>query len=108
MDNVKLGKRIREERLRLGLTQEDLAEYSNISLTYMGRVERGERNMTVKTLVNIANALGVTIDYLLDSAVNIKDDNLIKQWLQLTHNRSDKEKKMAIDVIKVMFGHLDS
>ncbi|SKC87821.1 helix-turn-helix domain-containing protein [Maledivibacter halophilus] len=108
MDNVKLGKRIREERLRLGLTQEDLAEYSNISLTYMGRVERGERNMTVKTLVNIANALGVTIDYLLDSVVNIKDDNLIKQWLQLTHNRSDKEKKMAIDVIKVMFGHLDS
>lgn len=108
MDNRILGKRIREERSKIGLTQEKLAEFSEVSTAYMGRIERGERNITVKTLVRIANALGTTIDYLLKDSVEVEDDSLVKQWLQLTVDRTDKEKQMAIDVIKVMFGHLDS
>ncbi|MCT4563804.1 MAG: helix-turn-helix domain-containing protein [Maledivibacter sp.] len=108
MYNSILGKRIREERLKIGLTQEKLAEFAEVSPAYMGRIERGERNITVKTLIRIANALGTSIDYLLKDAFEIEDDTLVKQWLQLTANRTDKEKQMAIDVIKVMFGHLDS
>lgn len=108
MDNSILGKRIREERSKIGLTQEKLAEFADISPAYMGRIERGERNITVKTLVRIANALGTTIDYLLKDTIEVEDDSQVKQWLQLTADRTDKEKQMAIDVIKVMFGHLDS
>jgi transcriptional regulator with XRE-family HTH domain len=108
MYNSILGKRIREERLKIGLTQEKLAEFAEVSPAYMGRIERGERNITVKTLIRIANALGTSLDYLLKDAFEMEDDTLVKQWLQLTANRTDKEKQMAIDVIKVMFGHLDS
>lgn len=108
MDKVKLGKRIRDERSKTGLTQEKLAELAEVSAAYMGRIERGERNITVKTLVKIANALGTTVDYLLIDAVKIDEDALIKQWFQLTADRSDKEKQMAIDVVKVMFNHLDN
>ncbi|MCG8501243.1 MAG: helix-turn-helix domain-containing protein [Firmicutes bacterium] len=108
MEPIALGKRIREERLKVGLTQERLAEYAEISVAYMGRVERGEKNITVKTLIKIVDALGVTIDYLMKDTIQSRDDIVINQWLQLMGNRTDKEKKMAIDVIKVMFGHLDS
>lgn len=108
MDNSILGKRIREERSKIGLTQEKLAEFAEVSPAYMGRIERGERNITVKTLVRITNALGTTIDYLLKDTIEVEDNSQVKQWLQLTADRTDKEKQMAIDVIKVMFGHLDS
>ena len=46
-----LGTRIRDERLKLNLTQEELAEKANISPSYMGRIERGERNPTLENLV---------------------------------------------------------
>ena len=50
MDYKLLGKRIREERLRLGKTQESLAEEVNISTAYLGQIERGERSVTLDKL----------------------------------------------------------
>ena len=66
MDYKKLGNRIREERRRLNLTQAQLAEDIDISDTYMGAIERGERSLTLDTLERLVNRFGVTIDYLLD------------------------------------------
>lgn len=59
MDYKRLGERIREERLRLNLTQAQLAEAVDISDTYMGAIERGERSLTLDTLVRLVNRLGV-------------------------------------------------
>uniref|UniRef100_UPI003015829F helix-turn-helix domain-containing protein n=1 Tax=Bacteroides acidifaciens TaxID=85831 RepID=UPI003015829F len=64
MDYKLLGKRIREERLRLGKTQESLAEEVNISTAYLGQIERGERSVTLDKLIPLANKLGVSVDYL--------------------------------------------
>lgn len=107
MDYIALGKRIKEERLILGLTQEKLAEDIDISNSYMGQIERGERSLTLGTLVKLVNRLGTTIDYLLSDSVQIEDKQLIKQMLRLMEGRTSKEKKMALDLIKVMFNHLD-
>ena len=65
MDYKKLGRKIREARLKLNLTQAQLAEAIDISDTYMGAIERGERSLTLDTLVRLVNRLGVTVDYLL-------------------------------------------
>ncbi len=54
MDYKLLGKRIREERLRLGKTQESLAEEVNISTAYLGQIERGERSVTLDKLIPLA------------------------------------------------------
>ena len=77
MDYKKLGKRIREERLKLNLTQAQLAEAIDISDTYMGAIERGERSLTLDTLVRLVNRLGVTVDYLLSDSVSDSDSNTI-------------------------------
>jgi len=53
MDYISLGKRIREERLKLNLTQEKLAEEVGLSTAYIGQIERGERSLTLEKLVLI-------------------------------------------------------
>ncbi|MCU4716030.1 helix-turn-helix domain-containing protein [Bacillus cereus] len=108
MDYKKLGSRIREERLKLNLTQEILAEDINISVSYMGQIERGERNLSLDTLVKLSYRLSVTVDYLLLDSVQVDNENSIKQFASLIDGRSPKETHMALDMIKVLFSHLDN
>ncbi|HEX9048643.1 MAG TPA: helix-turn-helix transcriptional regulator [Verrucomicrobiae bacterium] len=54
---VELGNRIRAARKSAGLTQEDLAHESDIDRSYIGGVERGERNLTFTILCKIVRAL---------------------------------------------------
>jgi transcriptional regulator with XRE-family HTH domain len=56
---------VRERRLRLGLSQEEFAEKCNYHRTYIGSIERGERNITIETLEALAKALEVQPDELL-------------------------------------------
>lgn len=107
MDYKRLGMRIREERQKLNLTQEKLAEKAEISEAYVGQIERGERAMSLDTLVNLANKLGVTVDYLLSDSIELSDDNFVDQIRQIMMNRTTKEKQMGLDVLKVMFSHVD-
>jgi transcriptional regulator with XRE-family HTH domain len=53
------GERLRALRERIGLSQEALAAKAGIHRTYMGGVERGERNLCLKNIVRLAMALGV-------------------------------------------------
>lgn len=56
------------------LSQEDLADMCNLHRTYMGSVERGERNITLSTLEVIADALGVSVPKLLTEG-SIENDS---------------------------------
>ena len=58
------GDRVRELRLSKGLSQEELAFRVKIHRTYIGGIERGERNPSLKNIAAIANALGVTLSEL--------------------------------------------
>lgn len=61
---VVLGLRVREERLKKGLSQEILAERADVHRTYIGMVERGEKNVTLQNMTKIAAALGLTVSDL--------------------------------------------
>lgn len=60
-----LGQSIRNKRLQNGLSQEELAERTNLHRTYIGGIERGERNLSYLNLKKISNALGLSISDLL-------------------------------------------
>ncbi|MPN48883.1 hypothetical protein SDC9_196495 [bioreactor metagenome] len=107
MDCTALGRRIREERLNIGLTQEKLAEEVGLSPAYIGQVERGERNLTLEKLIDVVNRLGVTLDYILSDSVKGEDDSLYKSWRQLMDGKSDREKQLAVNMAKLMFRYLD-
>lgn len=108
MDYKRLGDKIREERLRLNLTQAALAEAIDISDTYMGAIERGERSLTLGTLVRLVNRLGVSIDYMLADSVTDSDSNIVNQFRQITDGQPLKRKQMAINVLRTIFSHLDN
>jgi transcriptional regulator with XRE-family HTH domain len=61
-----LGKRLRVRRLSLGLSQEALAEKCGLHRTYLGGLERGERNPTLDIIERVAHALGIRPGKLLD------------------------------------------
>ncbi|HEY7151640.1 MAG TPA: helix-turn-helix transcriptional regulator [Solirubrobacterales bacterium] len=56
---VEFGRRLRELRDAAGLTQEDLADAAGLHWTYVGQIERGERNLTYKNILRLARGLDV-------------------------------------------------
>ena len=59
-----LGNRIRELRKAKGFSQEEFAYECDLHRTYMGDIERGERNVSLDNIAILANALGITISEL--------------------------------------------
>lgn len=63
--SIKFGERVREIRVSKNLSQEQLAGLANVHRTYIGMVERAEKNITLVNIEKIANALNVKITDLL-------------------------------------------
>lgn len=63
---VKFGKRVKEIRTLRGLSQEQLANVANVHRTYIGMIERAEKNITLMNIEKIANALNIPITELLN------------------------------------------
>lgn len=64
----RFGDAIRERRIALGLSQEQLAEGVGCHRNYMGRIERGEQNITLDMIVRVLVALKATLRDLADEA----------------------------------------
>ena len=71
--SVLIGKKIREIRKQSNINQENLALLADIDRSYMGRIERGEVNITVDKLYQLSSALNVSIHDLLPDDSEIKN-----------------------------------
>lgn len=65
---VALGAAIRQTRLDQDMSQENLALLAEVDRSYLGRVERGDNNVAILTLIRIAKALDVTVVELMGKA----------------------------------------
>ncbi len=63
---IKFGKMVRQKRLQWNYSQEELAHRCDLDRTYIGGVERGERNISLINICKIAKALNTTPKTLLD------------------------------------------
>ncbi len=63
MENLltRFGKAVRKMRHKLGVSQEEFADFCGLDRSYIGGVERGERNVSLINIERIAKALGVTL-----------------------------------------------
>lgn len=100
MNRIALGKRLREERMRCGMTQEQTAEYVNVSTTYVGLIERGERSVTLEKLILFAKCFHVTVDYLLQDAIPLTSSLQDKQLMSLWSSANDQERNLILSVIQ--------
>lgn len=69
---VKLGKVLREARLELKLSQEELAEKADLHRTYIGAIERGKRNITLKNFFIVTKALQMKASNVVALAEDFK------------------------------------
>ena len=63
---IQFGKKVREERLKKGISQERLGELAKVHRTYIGMIERAEKNITLTNMEKIARALGKKVSDLVN------------------------------------------
>lgn len=64
--NILFGKRVKECRTNLGISQEELGYMTGLHRTYIGHIERAEKNITLKNIEKIAKSLNIDIKDLFD------------------------------------------
>ncbi len=88
MDKHTMGTRIREARKRLHLTQDNLAEKLDVSLTYISEIERGLKMPSMQLFIKLVEILDVSADYLLRDTVSTRnlygDKQIGRKWERLT------------------------
>ena len=107
-----IGKRIRRLRKQRNLTQEELGERAGLHYSYIGQVERGDKIPSLKTLSKIAQALNVSLDYILEDAETYKvkpdSESAINELLAMVKTRPTHEIKLLTSVCRTIIEELDS
>lgn len=99
MNYYEIGQRIRSYRREKGLSQEQLAEKVNISVTHMSHIETGNTKLSLPVLVDIAGALQVGADDLLTDGVQAADAEYI---LKLTAGCTPEQMELICELIKAV------
>ncbi|MGN0526718.1 MAG: helix-turn-helix domain-containing protein [Acutalibacteraceae bacterium] len=100
-----IGQRIRNYRTSQKLSQEKLAEMSGCHPTYIGQIERGEKNATIESIEKISSALGVSLSQLFEKLDGSEAaDSIALKCYEFVAEKSNKEQehlyKMLLEVDK--------
>ncbi len=98
-----VGKRIMSRRKTMGLTQETLAEISDVTTQFVSYAESGKRAMRPENLVKLSTALGVSVDYLLTGDIIDKDMLLLSRKLELLDSSQVRIIESIIDECLSLF-----
>ena len=99
-----IGQRIRNYRTQKGLSQEKLAELAGCHPTYIGQLERGEKNATLESVEKIASAMDVSLSQLFDKLGKSGDDSIASKCYDLVASKTEAEQaqlcKMLLEMDK--------
>lgn len=73
---IQIGNQIRMLRIAKGYSQESIADAAGMGRTYMGRIERGEQNISIQNLIQIAFALNVEVSEFIPLLSDLKNPNV--------------------------------
>lgn len=100
MDYYKIGQKIRKIRKAHGLSQEELAEKIGISTTHMSHIETGNTKLSLSVFVDIANALEVRTDELLDNPTSETTSTSLDEIATVLDRCNAQEAKVIADIVK--------
>ena len=100
-----IGKNIRAYRMRKKMRQEDLAELTGLSVTYIGMVERGEKLPALETFISILNALEVSSDVILADVLKVGYEVKSSIITEELSKLSAEERERVYDVIATLIKH---
>lgn len=102
LDYKAIGKRIKIARIKADLTQERLAESVEISPTHLSNIETGTTRVSLTAIVNLANALSVTVDDLLCDSVIQAKPQFEKDIAALLEDCDEYEIRMVRDMAQAL------
>ena len=106
LDYKDIGLRIRQRRKSLHYTQQQLAELSDQEPSNVSHIERGSTKLSLPTLVNIANALGVSADELLCGSIQSSKPAFDSEASQILEDCTHEERKVIIGTMRALKEHL--
>lgn len=98
MDKLNMGNRIKEIRKRNGLTQEQLAERLDLSVEFVGQIERGLKLPSMQVFIRLVEVLNVSADYLLRDSVStgqLFGDNAIGRKIE----KLEPKQRIALEAL---------
>lgn len=90
------------------MSQERLAELADLSVTYIGQIERAERHFRIEAMMKIAAALEVTADSLLCGNQNLYNDEFCEDLNELVKDCGSYEKQIIFDTVSALKNSLQS
>ena len=100
IDYIEMGKRLREVRQVRKLTQEEAAERCDITSSYYGNIERGNKKMSIETLGKISKGLGMSTDWLLFGEITEGQEEFMMLLAELQRGADEKQFKKYLSIIK--------
>ncbi len=102
MNYKSIGKNIRKRRDELGIKQEKLAEMVDLSVSYMGAIERGEKLPKLKAFISIANALEISADTLLSGVLEVGNQIVASELSKELSGLSKSDQIRILNVLRTM------
>lgn len=97
-----IGQRIRNYRTQKGLSQEKLAELAGCHPTYIGQLERGEKNATLESVEKIASAMDISLSELFDKLGKSGGYNIAAKCYDLVASKNEAEQKQLYKMLQEM------
>lgn len=101
MNYKEIGQRIYNERQKYNLTREQFAELIDLSTTFVGQIERGEKKMGLESLIRISEILHVSLDYLVNGQSKQTSNESIDELYDLIQRCSEKEITYFTKMVKL-------
>lgn len=106
LDLTAVGNRIMTRRKKMGMTQESLAEKSDVTTQFVSYAESGKRAMRPENLLKISNALGVSVDYLLTGDIIDKDQLLLSNKIRQLSSKQVRILESIIDECLLLYNEI--
>ena len=107
MDKLTMGDRIKTARKNRGLTQEALAEKVDVTLYYMGEIERGTKTPSLDLFIRLVEVLDVSADYLLRDTVSIGNVYGDKRMARKLENLTPRQRAAVEALIDTYIEYLN-
>lgn len=94
-----IGQRVRNYRTSKGLSQEKLAELSGCHPTYIGQVERGEKNATLESIEKISSAMGISLSQLFEKLGESETESIPLKCYELIASKSKPDQEQIYKIL---------
>ncbi|MCI9033507.1 MAG: helix-turn-helix transcriptional regulator [Lachnospiraceae bacterium] len=102
IDYAKLGLRIKELRIKKGLTQDNLAELVGCNTSHISNIENNHTKVSLNVLLSIANTLNTSIDYLLANQYDNSQLALDNEILRAIKDCDNQKKEKILKIIEII------